>query len=167
MSLSEQYLESDELHPIDIVETLATHHAWDFDRVADDQIAMAIEGQWRTYSVTLAWSAYDETLRMICTFDMEPPQDALPQLYEVLNLTNDKCWAGSFSYWNEQRLMVYRYGLVLAGEQLASAEQIACVVETAVVACERYYPAFQLACWGGRSPAEAMQVAIAESYGRA
>jgi hypothetical protein len=36
-----------------------------------------------------------------------------------------------------------------------------------VLASERYYPAFQLACWGGRSPSEALQVAIAESYGRA
>lgn len=167
MATSEQYLDSDELHPIDIVETLATYHDWDFDRVADDQIAMAIEGQWRTYSVTLAWSSYDETLRMICTFEMEPPEDAMPALYEVLNLANDKCWAGAFSYWQAQKLMVYRYGLVLAGEQLASPEQIACMVETAVLASERYYPAFQLACWGNGTPAEAMQVAIAEGYGRA
>ncbi len=48
MSLSEQFMDVDDLHPIDIVETLAEHHAWDFDRVADDQIAMAVEGQWRT-----------------------------------------------------------------------------------------------------------------------
>ena len=167
MSLSEEYLDVDDLHPIDIVENLATRHEWDFDRVADDQIAMAIEGQWRTYSITLAWSSYDETLRMICTFDMEPPEDSLPKLYEVLNLTNDKCWAGAFSYWREQRLMVYRYGLVLAGDQLASPEQIGCMVETAVIAAERYYPAFQLACWGSETPQEAMQVAIAETYGRA
>jgi hypothetical protein len=130
MSLSEQYLETEDLHPIDIVETLATFHDWDFDRVADDQIAMAIEGQWRTYSVTLAWSGYDETLRMICTFDMEPPEDKLPALYETLNLANDKCWAGAFSYWADQKLMVYRYGLVLAGDQIAGADQIACMVET-------------------------------------
>ncbi|MEL6531918.1 MAG: YbjN domain-containing protein [Pseudomonadota bacterium] len=167
MSSSEQYFDTDELHPIDIVETLATHHDWDFDRIADDQIAMAIEGQWRTYSVTLAWSGYDETLRMICTFEMEPPEGAMPALYETLNLTNDKCWAGAFSYWHEQKLMVYRYGLVLAGEQLASPEQIACMVETAVLASERYYPAFQLACWGNTTPRDAMNVAISEGYGRA
>ena len=167
MSHSEQYLDIEDLHPIDIVETLASHHEWDFDRITDDQIAMAIQGQWRTYSVTLAWSAYDETLRMICTFDMEPLPETLATLYETLNLANDRCWAGAFTYWPEQKLMVYRYGLVLAGEQLASADQIACMVETAVLAAERYYPAFQLACWGGRSPKDALQVAIAESYGRA
>ena len=80
MALSEQYLE-DDIHPIDIVEDLAAHHDWEFDRISDEQIAMAVEGQWRTYQVTLAWSAYDETLRLICTFEMEPPEDKLPALY--------------------------------------------------------------------------------------
>jgi hypothetical protein len=167
MSLSEQYMDVEDLHPIDIVETLATRHEWDFDRVADDQIAMALEGQWRTYSVTLAWSSYDETLRMICTFDMDPPAESMGKLYETLNLANDKCWAGAFSFWAEQKMMVYRYGLVLAGDQLASPEQIACMVETSILASERYYPAFQLACWGSQSPSEAIQVAIAEGFGRA
>lgn len=167
MSHAEEYFDIEDLHPIDIVETLAAHHAWDFDRIADDQIAMAIEGQWRTYSITLAWSAYDETLRMICTFDMEPPEDTMPKLYEALNLVNDRCWAGAFTYWAAQKLMVYRYGLVLAGEQLASADQIACMVENAVTASERYYPAFQLALWSDNTPEQAMSVAIAEGYGRA
>jgi hypothetical protein len=166
MALSEQFL-SEDIHPIDIVEHLAEHHEWDFDRIADDQIAMAVEGQWRTYSVTLAWSHYDQTLRLVCTFEMEPPEDAIPELYELLNHVNDQCWAGSFTYWPEQKLMVYRYGLVLAGGQAASPEQIDTMIGAAVVSAERYYPAMQLNIWGGRSPAEAMQVAIAEAYGRA
>ncbi len=166
MALSEQYLE-DEIHPIDIVEGLATHHEWDFDRIADDQIAMAVEGQWRTYSLTLAWSGFDETLRMVCTFEMEPPEDKLPELYELLNLVNDQCWAGSFTYWKEQKLMVYRYGLVLAGEQVAGPEQIDTMIGAAVMSAERYYPALQMLVWGGQSPEQALQVAIAEAYGRA
>ena len=44
----DELLLSDEVHPIDIVETLAAHRDWDFDRVGDDQIAMAVEGQWRS-----------------------------------------------------------------------------------------------------------------------
>ena len=166
MSLSEQF-QTDDLHPIDIVEHIATHHEWDFDRVADDQIAMAVEGQWRTYSITLAWSGYDETLRLICTFEMEPPEEKLPLIYETLNRTNDMCWAGAFTYWAEQRLMVYRYGLVLAGGQMAGPEQIDRLIGGAVTAAERFYPAFQLVAWGDQAPAEAMNVAIAEAYGRA
>ena len=167
MAATEHFLEPGDLHPIDIVETLAEAQAWDFDRVADDQIAMAVEGQWRTYSITLAWSGYDETLRLICTFEMEPPEARLPQLYEALNLTNDQIWAGAFTYWYEQRLMVYRYGLVLSGNQVACPEQIDTMISAAVLSAERYYPAIQLMVWGNRSPRDAMQVAIAEAYGRA
>ncbi|WP_292289273.1 YbjN domain-containing protein [Marivita sp.] len=166
MALSEQYLE-DDIHPIDIVEHIANHHDWDFDRIAEDQIAMAVEGQWRTYSITLAWSPYDETLRLICTFDMEPPQDRLPALYESLNAVNDQCWAGAFTYWEEAKLMVYRYGLVLAGGNVASAEQIDTMINCAVMSAERYYPAFQLVAWGNRTAKHALEVAIAEAYGRA
>jgi hypothetical protein len=167
MPTLEPYFQTEELHPIDIVETLAEHNDWDFDRIADDQIAMSVEGSWRTYSITLAWSAADESLRLVCTFEMEPPKEALAQLYESLNHANDLCWTGAFTFWPEQQLMLYRYGLVLSGSAAASPEQIDRMLTAAVMNCERFYPAFQLVAWAGRAPAEAMDVAIAEAYGRA
>ncbi|ETA51080.1 MULTISPECIES: YbjN domain-containing protein [Ponticoccus] len=166
MALSEQYLTED-VHPIDIVEHIAEFNDWEFDRIADDQIAMAVEGQWRTYSITLAWSGGDETLRMICTFEMEPPVERLPALYEGLNAVNDQCWAGAFSYWAEPKLMVYKYGLVLAGGNIASPEQIDTMISAAVMSAERYYPAFQLMVYTDKSVKDALQIAIAEAYGRA
>jgi hypothetical protein len=167
MALSADYFETDDLHPIDLVEHVAEHHAWEFDRIHDDQIAMAVEGQWRTYSITLAWSAIDETLRLICTFEMEPPAHRMAALFEALNTINDQCWAGSFTWWGEQKMMVYRYGLVLAGEQIPSAEQVDTMINAAVMSCERYYPAIQLVTWGERPAAEAVQIAMCEAYGRA
>ena len=98
---------------------------------------------------------------------MEPPDDRLGSLYELLNKVNDACWAGAFTWWQEQRLMVYRYGLVLSGSQIATPEQIDQMISTAVTSAERYYPAFQLATWGNRSVEDSIQVAIAEAYGRA
>lgn len=167
MSLTEGFLDTTEIHPIDIVEALAEHRDWDFDRMGDDQIAMQVEGQWRTYSLTLAWSAGDEVLRLLCTFEMDPPEGRMAELHDLLNRVNDQCWTGAFTAWTEQRLMVWRYGLVLAGGQVAGPEQIDRLISTAVAACERYYPAFQLCGWGDRSPVDALQVAICEAYGRA
>lgn len=167
MSLNEEISGYDDLHPIDIVEDIAANHAWEFDRVTDDQIAMAVEGQWRTYSLTLAWSAQDETLRLICTFEMEPPAARMPQVYDLINRCNDLVWTGAFTYWAEQKLMVWRYGLCLAGGQVAGAEQIDYLISSAVVAAERFYPAFQLVAWSEQSPAEAMKIAMNEAYGRA
>ncbi|MEM9852704.1 MAG: YbjN domain-containing protein, partial [Pseudomonadota bacterium] len=52
MANTETFHDAGDIHPIDVVETLAEHYEWAFDRVAEDQIAMAIEGSWRTYSIT-------------------------------------------------------------------------------------------------------------------
>ncbi len=166
MALNDFGLE-DDIHPIDIVEHIAEHHAWDFDRIEENQIAMAVEGQWRTYSITLAWSDFDETLRLVCSFEMDPPLEKLPVLFETLNEANDRCWAGGFTYWAEPKLMVYRYGLLLTGGNIATPEQIDMMITAAVVNSERYYPAFQLAIYGDQGPREALNVAIAEAYGRA
>ena len=167
MPLSEDQLLTDDIHPIDIVETLAQHRSWDFDRVGDDQIAMTVEGQWRTYSLTLAWSGGDETLRLICTYEMEPPSARLGALFEVLNLANDMVWAGGFTYWAPQGLVVWRYGLLLSGGQIAAPEQIDEMIRAAVAACERFYPAIQLVAWADRAPEDALKLAIAQAYGRA
>ncbi|MFT7507691.1 MAG: hypothetical protein ACI92I_000856, partial [Acidimicrobiales bacterium] len=140
------YFSSVEIHPIDIVETLAEDNAWDFDRVADDQIAMVIEGQWQAYSITLAWSPLNETLRFVCTFELTPPDDKLPGLYEIINVINDNCYSGTFVFWLKQNCLVYQYGLVLTGGEVAGVAQINQIVQSAVLKCERYYPAFQLVC---------------------
>ena len=166
MAQTEMFLE-DEIHPIDIVEHLAEHHEWEFDRIEENQIAMAVQGQWRTYSITLAWSGFDETLRLICSFEMEPPTEKLKDLYETLNVANDRCWTGAFTFWEKQKLMVYRYGLILAGGQIATAEQIDSMISSSVLVAEKYYPAFQLVVYDNQSPDSAMQVAIAEAYGHA
>lgn len=167
MALSEQFISNDDVHPIDLVEYIAEHHEWEFDRIADDQIAMAVQGQWRTYSITLAWSTYDETLRLICTFEMEPPEHREPALYEALNKINDHCWAGGFTYWAEQKMMVYRYGLLLSGEQGVAPDQVDTMINAAVMSAERFYPALQLVTWAERSADEAIQIAIAEAFGTA
>lgn len=166
MSLSE-LIDTDDMHPIDLVETLAQHHAWDFDRVTDDQIAMTVEGQWRTYSLTLAWSGPDETLRLICTYDMDLPDARLPDMLAVAHQANDLCWAGGFTFWAAQRLMVWRYGLLLSGGVGASPEQVEAMLTSAVEACERFYPAFQLVAWADRTPDEALKIAIGQAWGRA
>ena len=41
------------------------------------------------------------------------------------------------------------------------------MIGAAVMSAERYYPALQLQVWGDKTPEAALQVAIAEAYGRA
>ncbi len=167
MGIVERDFDCEEIHPIDIVETLAEERSWDFDRVAEDQIAMAVEGSWTTYSVTLAWSAQDESLRLICAFEMVPPAKRLGAFYKAMALANDRCWSGAFTLWSDQKMMAYRYSLNLAGGAIASSAQINDMVLDAVLAAERFYPAFQLVAAGGETPEKALGIAMSEAYGRA
>jgi hypothetical protein len=167
MGIVEREFDCEGLHPIDIVETLAEERSWDFDRIADNQIAMAIEGSWRTYSVTLAWSAHEEALRLVCAFDLAPPPRRQAAMNAAMALANDNCWSGAFVLWREQKMMAYRYSLNLAGGAQASSAQINDMVRSAVMACERFYPAFQLVGWGGETPEKALGIAMTEAYGRA
>ncbi len=36
-----------------------------------------------------------------------------------------------------------------------------------LMAAERFYPCFQLACWGDATPEAAIAIAMSEAYGRA
>lgn len=167
MTAVEHEFHSEEIHPIDLVESLAEHCAWDFDRLCEDRIAVAVEGQWRTYSLTLAWSAHDETLRLVCSFECDPPEERRDALARTLDLANDRIWTGCFTSWAGEKMIVFRYGLTLAGGAVATPQQIEAMTLAAVGACERFYPAFQLVGWGGTEPADAIGVAIAEAFGRA
>ena len=156
-----------DINPIDIAETLAERRSWDFDRVGDDQIAFTVEGAWRAYSLTMAWCGYDETLRLICSFEMNPPEDRLDTLYRLIERANDVSWAGMFNLWRDQSLMVYRYGLILSGGALATPEQIDAMMRASVTMCEQFYPAFQLVAWGDECAEVALAMAMSDAVGRA
>ena len=167
MTVVERDFHRADSHPIDIVEILAERSDWDFDRIGEDRIAVSIEAQWRIYSLSLAWSDRDDMLRMLCTFELNPPEDRMDEFFRLLNLANDRVWGGGFTYWTEQRLAAFRHGLTLAGGAHATPQQIEDMVRTAVGLAERFYPAFQLVCRGGSSAAEAVETAIEDARGTA
>lgn len=155
-----------ETHPIDIAEALAGASDWDFDRLTEDQIALAIRGTWGDYSVTLAWSAPDMTLRLICAFGFRAPSRRISAINALMCLANDMCWSGAFVLWQSERMLGYRYGLNLAGGSEACREQISSMISNAFGACERFYPAFQLVA-SGNTAEVAIGFAMDEAYGRA
>lgn len=157
----------EEATALDLAEAVAARYGWTCARSAPDRLSLQVEAQWRSYALTLAWSGREQMLRLLCTFEMEPPAGKLPQLHEILNRINDSIWDGTFTWWPEPRLMVFRYALLLDGDQSASPEQIDRMLLAAVGNAERYYPALQLVTWGDRPPEEAMRAAIGAVAGYA
>jgi hypothetical protein len=62
---------------------------------------------------------------------------------------------------------IFRHAVLLRGAPSASAESIEDMVDIAITECERFFPAFQFVLWGGKTPEEALQMAMLECVGEA
>ena len=167
MSGLESLVAYEDSDPIDIAETLAEYYEWQFERLSEEQIEMVIEAGWKNYSVSLEWSFNDENLRLSSSFEMNPPDESIQRLYHTLNLVNSRCWSGFFLFLNSEKLMSFRSNLNLSEGFFASTNQVNNLLKNAIMSCEKFYPAFQLAAWGGKDPDLAIDVVFEHAMGSA
>ena len=62
---------------------------------------------------------------------------------------------------------MYRHALPLRGTVGLTREQVEDLVETALLECERFYPAFQFVVWGGKTAEEAILASMIDTAGEA
>ncbi|MFA7428862.1 MAG: YbjN domain-containing protein [Rhodospirillaceae bacterium] len=154
------------IHPIDLIEQLATGRDWTFDRRSDEEMAVEAPGQWCDYGLYFAWSEDLNALHFSCAFDMRVPPKYRPAIYELLALLNERLWIGHFSLWQEEGLPMFRQTLQ-AGPKGPDRRAVEDLMEIAVAECERFYPAFQFVIWGGKSATDAIAAAMLDVAGEA
>ena len=167
MRQSESIIFLDETHPIDALEILANSERWEFLRDKDDEISIIIRGSWREYSLNLIWNSRHESLRTICSFEMSPPKKKLSKLYETLNLVNTDNTEGTFVYSLRENLMLYRNSLPLNDELIINSGELKIAINHTITIAEKFYPTFQITCWGDAMPKDAISVAFGEAAGYA
>jgi hypothetical protein len=153
--------------PLDVVEKLASAHDWIFDRRNDEEMAVQVPGRWCDYSLFFTWNDEISAIHVSCAFDMRVPEERRTLVHELLALINEKLWLGHFGIWEDDGLPLFRHALPLRGFGRPSIEQMEDVIDTALVECERFYPAFQYVIWGGRTPHDAMMLSMIETVGEA
>jgi hypothetical protein len=62
---------------------------------------------------------------------------------------------------------MFRHALPLRGLRGPSVEQMEDLLDTAILECERFYPAFQYVIWGGKTAAQAIASAMIDTAGEA
>ena len=62
---------------------------------------------------------------------------------------------------------MFRHALPLRGLRGPTTEQMEDLVESAIIECERFYPAFQYVIWGGKEAGEAIDAAMIDTIGEA
>lgn len=167
MSLLEPEISFEAYNPIDLFEVLASDFEWAFQRTCDDELSLNMGGTWCDYHISITWHPDLEAIHLSCVFDVKVAQDKIEQVHSVLALVNERQWLGHFDLWSEDRVLVFRTGLPLQGHAEATREQGETLLQIAIDACERYYPAFQFVLWAGKTAEEAISASMFETAGTA
>ena len=166
MSLLEGTIDSRN-HPLAVVEDIASHNNWSFERSGEDEITIVSKGEYTDYQLSFTWMGEIDALHLACAFDMKIPPARRGEVQRLIAEINGQLWVGHFDLWTHTGMVMHRQALVLPGGLTASSAQCESMLSGAIHACERYFPAFQFVVWAGKSATEAMDAAMFDTSGEA
>ncbi|HEX7789841.1 MAG TPA: YbjN domain-containing protein [Afipia sp.] len=156
-----------QISPLSVVEDIASSNDWSFERSGQDEITILTQGQWTDYQLSFTWMGEIDALHLACTFDMKIPEARRHEVQRLIAAINEQLWIGHFDVWLTTGSIMYRQALILPGGMTASPAQCELMLDGALHACERYFPALQFVVWAGKTASEAMNAAMFDTAGEA
>ena len=86
---------------------------------------------------------------------------------ELIAIANEQLWMGHFDLWTSQGVVMFRHAMLLSGGAQPTTQQCEGILSGALIACERYYQAFQFVVWAGKTAREAIDSIMLETRGEA
>jgi hypothetical protein len=84
-----------------------------------------------------------------------------------MSLINQRVWLGHFEIWTDEGEVVFRHAMALPTGERPTLAQAASMIDAAVEAADRFYPAFDFLINGGKSPDDAIAACMFETVGQA
>ena len=154
------------IDPLDVVEHVLTAENLDFDRTDDGDLAFALTGDWKDYELWFAWRPEADCLQLCLSLDVRVKKGKRGAAYELVSMINQRVWLGHFEVWAEDGEIVFRHAMALATGDRPSLAQAASMIDTAVEAADRFFPAFDFML-KGKSPSDAIAACMFETVGQA
>jgi hypothetical protein len=88
MALLHQIEPDRKVHPVDIIEHIASINDWNFERQDDDEISISVRGGWSDYHVSFNWMADLESLHIACAFDLKVPDTRRAEVKALIALVD-------------------------------------------------------------------------------
>lgn len=155
------------LDPLDVVEHVLTAENLAFDRTDDGELAFALAGDWRDYELWFAWRPEADCLQLCLALDLQTPRSVRARAHELVSLINQRVWLGHFEIWADEGEVVFRHAMGLPGGERPTLAQAASMIDAAMEAADRFYPAFDFLFQGSKTPEDAMAACMFETAGRA
>ncbi|WP_374470279.1 YbjN domain-containing protein [Phenylobacterium sp.] len=152
--------------PLDVVEHVLTAENLPFDRTEDGDLAFALAGDWKDYELWFAWRPEADCLQLCLSMDQTVVKEQRAAAQELIAQINPRCWLGHFELWDDGEI-IFRHGMALMTGEQPSLAQAAAMIDVAVEAGDRFYPAFDFLVRGAKSPQDAIAACMFETVGEA
>ena len=154
------------IDPLDVVEHVLTAENLEFDRTEDGDLAFALAGDWKDYELWFAWRPEADCLQLCLSLDVRITKARKNAAHELVSLINQRVWLGHFEVWAEDGEIVFRHAMALPTGERPTLAQAASMIDAAVEAGDRFYPAFDFML-KGKSPSDAMTACMFDTVGHA
>ena len=155
------------LDPLDVVERVLTAENLTFDRTEDGDLAFTLAGDWKDYELWFAWRPEADCLQLCLSIDRRAEKGQRAGACELVNLVNQRVWVGHFEVWSDDGELVFRHAMALPEGERPTLAPAASMIDAAMEAADRFYPAFDFLLAGGKAPDEAMAACMFETVGQA
>lgn len=152
--------------PLDVVEHVLAAENLPFDRTEDGDLAFSLAGDWKDYELWFAWRPEGDCLQLCLSMDLTVPKANRGAAMELIAQLNPRVWLGHFELWEDGEV-IFRHGMALMTGEQPSLAQAAAMIDVAVEAGDRFYPAFDFLIQGSKSPDEAIAACMFETVGEA
>jgi len=155
------------LDPLDVVERVLVAENLSFDRTDDGDLAFALTGDWKDFELWFAWRPEADCLQLCLSVDIKADKSLRDSANALVNLINQRVWLGHFEVWADEGEIVFRHAMALPDGERPSMAQTASMIDAAMEAADRFFPAFDFLISGGKTPEEAMAACMFETMGHA
>jgi hypothetical protein len=153
--------------PLDVVEHVLAAENLPFDRTEDGDLAFTLAGDWKDYELWFAWRPEADCLQLCLSMDRKATAEQRASAHELVNLVNQRVWLGHFEVWADDGEVIFRHALCLPDGERPTTAQTASMIDAAMEAADRFYPAFDFLFAGAKTPTEAMAACMFETVGHA
>lgn len=168
MSLTVETVQSEEIDPMELVESCLAVAGWDFQRDEDDGTLQCIaSSRWGDMGGMFAARTEPPALHFSITLDVKPTEARRPQISELVMMANERLWLGHFDYWTDDGIVIYRHALPMLDRLEPEAGEVRAVLAAGLDAINMFVPAFNFVIWAGKTPQEALEAALFETAGEA
>jgi hypothetical protein len=166
----ESFLSEDEAllsqDPLDVVEHVLEAENLQFDRTEKGDVAFTLSGGWREFGLCFTWRPDVDCLQVSLSLDMRASPDQRGEVFELLAGVNARASLGLFEM-REDGEILFRFGTPLLPGEYPGLGQTAGMIDVAMEAAERFFPAFEFLVRCGKSPSEALTACMFETVGEA